>query len=116
MSGAQKSLFTFIEDKDKEDLERMGEQLKVDIEDKEVKIRKSDQIETDYYDKSRIDMCAQRLRERFHVNIEILPVRYGSKPPLNEKIYGYYMIVTIKSGDRERVVEFIRNECRLEVY
>lgn len=120
MPRVQKSLFGFLEDKDKEEIKGMGEKLKVEVEveeeEKKAETRKPNQIETDYYEKSRIDVCAQMLRERFHVNIEIFEVRYGSKPPINEKIYGYYMLITIKSGDRDRIVEFIRNECRLKVY
>ncbi len=113
MPAIQKSLFGFLDEKDNE---KMGEKLKEKIVEKRIEIRKEDQIETDYYEKNRIETCAQRLRERFHVNIEIKEVRYGSKYPLNEKIYGYYMIITIKSGDKERIVEFIRNECKLEAY
>lgn len=115
MSRVQKSLFGFLDEKDKEDLEVSGEKLKENVE-KKIEIRKNNQIETDYYDKSRIDTCAQRLRGMFNVNIEIFPVRYGSKPPLNEKIHGYYMIITVKSGDIERIIDFVVNECRLKVY
>lgn len=115
MAGIQKSLFGFLREEDKEELAKMGEKLKENVE-KKIEIRKSNQIETDYYPKDRIDRCAQILRGMFNVNIEIFPVIYGSKPPLNEKIHGYYMIITVKSGDIERIVEFIINECRLKVY
>lgn len=79
------------------------------------KLKSVHQIETDYYDKSRIENCAKILRERFNVSIDIRDVRYGSKPPINEKIYGYYMFITIRSGDRSRIIEFIENECKIKV-
>jgi hypothetical protein len=113
MTGVQKSLFGFLKDKDKEEMEKTGEKLKSDVEEKKVETRKSNQIETDYYEKSRIDVCANILRKMFNVNIEIIPVRYGSK---SEKIYGYYMLIKIKSGDKDRIVEFIRKECGLKVF
>lgn len=120
-AGIQKSLLGFLEDKDKEEIEKMGEKLKEDIEEKKIKTKKPHQIETDYYEKSRIDLCSDTLRKMFNVNIEIIPVRYGSKLPVNEKIYGYYMLITIKRGnrdnsDRDRIIEFIRDECGLKVY
>lgn len=120
-AGIQKSLLGFLEDKDKEEIEKTGEIIKEDVEKKKIKTKIHNQIETDYYEKSRIDSCSVALRKTFNVNIEIIPVRYGSKPPVNEKIYGYYMQITIKSGnrdnsDRDRIVEFIRDECGLKVY
>ncbi len=122
-AGIQKSLLGFLEDKDKEEIEKTGEKLKENVEEKKIKAtKKPHQIETDYYEKSRIDLCSDTLRKMFNVNIEIIPVIYGSKPPVNEKIYGYYMLITIKrsnrdiDSDRDRIVEFIRDECGLKVY
>lgn len=123
MSRVQKSLLGFLGDNDYnnyndgDDKKKIEiDALKVKVEKKKTETRKSNQIETDYYEKSRIDTCANILRKTFNVNIDILPVKYGSKPPFNEKIHGYYMLITVKSGDMDRIVEFIRNECRLKVY
>jgi len=113
MSTAQKSLLGFFENEEKEEKKGVVKEKEIAVERiKDDGKKKSNQIETDYYDKSRIETCAKVLRERFNVNIEILPVMYGKDP----KIYGYYMIITIKSGDKNRIEEFIRDEYKLKVY
>lgn len=111
LGASQKSLSGFFGDQEKE--EKIVENENVKKEDsKQIFIRKSNQIETDYYEKSCVETCAKIIRERFNVNIEILPVMYGKNP----KIYGYYMIIMIKSGNRERIEELITNECHLKIY
>ena len=103
----QKSLLPFFGEKTEE---------KIVIEKFEKK-RQSGQIETDYYEQSRIETCANRLKGIFNVIIEILPVRYGTKPPINEKIRGYYMLIKIRDGaDKENITEFINKECNIKVY
>lgn len=124
--SVQKSLSTFF-DKDKEDDNDKKEDK---IEDNEIgkkeevyegiiegiEKRLPNQIETDYYDQNLIDICVKRLREKFGINPEIIPVIYGSKPPINQKIHGYYMLITVKDRYRDDIVKFIREECKLKVY
>lgn len=126
--SVQKSLSTFFEDKDKEeDKNEIEKMKKIEIqegkkeeegivEDKVIEKRLPNQIETDYYEQTRIDICAKILRERFNINPEIIPVRYGSKPPINQKIYGYYMLITVRDRHKDDIVKFIREECNLKVY
>ena len=117
--SVQKSLSTFLEDKDKEEdkeIEIKEEVYEKIVDNKNIEKRLSNQIETDYYDQNVIDICAKRLRERFDINPEIIPVIYGSKPPINQKIHGYYMLITIKDRYRDDIVKFIREECKLKVY
>ncbi len=119
--SVQKSLSTFFEDKDKEeDKDKIEKDERNEIivqegivEDKVIEKRL---IETDYYEQNRIDVCAKILRERFNINPEIIPVRYGSKPPINEKIYGYYILITVRDRYKDDIVKFIREECNLKVY
>jgi len=120
-TSVQKSLSTFFEeDKEKEEYKieetKEVELQKEIVEDKIEEKRLSNQIETDYYEKSRIDVCVKRLRERFNIDIDIIPVRYGSKPPINQKIYGYYMMITVKGKGYDNIVEFIEDDCNLKVY
>ena len=123
--SVQKSLSIFLkeegkeEDKDKENKiedRKEIETIEEIVEDRTIEKRLPSQIETDYYEKSRIDDCAKRLRERFNVNIEIIPVRYGSKPPINQKIYGYYMYIIVKDRVRDIITKFIKEECNLKIY
>lgn len=112
----QKSLSSFFET-EKEDDEKSIESKKESVSHKiDTVAKRKDQIETDYYSEDRIQVCAKKLRERFNVNVKILPVRYGNRPPLNEKIYGYYMLVTIKGGVKGIISDFIRKECKVKVY
>lgn len=115
--SVQESLSTFLEE-DKIEKEERKEIIVQEgtVEDKRIEKRSSDQIETDYYEPSRIDVCAKRLRERFNINPEIIPVRYGSKPPINQKIYGYYMLITVRDRYKEDIIKFIKEECNLKVY
>lgn len=110
----QKSLLEFVENEEKTEKQKPDTETK--IKKKIVRTRKQNQIETDYESKDRIEKGAKLLRERFNVNIEIFPVIYGSKPPINQKIHGYYMLITVKSGDMDRIVEFLESELRLKVY
>jgi len=122
-SSVQKPLSTFFEEKDKEKEENKVEEDRVEekgeIEHEEIFdkiIEKRSRIETDYYEKSRIDICAKMLKERFNVDIDIMPVRYGSKPPIDQKIYGYYMLISVRGKGYDIIADFIRNECNLKVY
>lgn len=120
----QKSLSTFFEEKDRKQeyhKDKIYETKKIDVqkeivEDTIIEKLLPSQIETDYYEQSRIQICAERLRERFNIDIDIIPVRYGSKPPINQKIYGYYMLITVKGKGMDSIVEFIRKDCNLEVH
>lgn len=119
--SVQKSLSTFFEEKDKEkaeETEKMKEKEIIEeiVEDKKFEKRSPDLIETDYYEQSRIDACAKRLRERFNIDIDIIPVRYGSKPPIDQKIYGYYMLIKAKDRYKDIITKFIKEDCNLEVY
>lgn len=119
----QKSLSTFFEEKDKEKEEykyKIDKMKKIEIpeeivEDISIGKRLPNQIETDYYELSRIETCAKVLRERFNIDIEIIPVRYGSRPPINQKIYGYYMLITVKGKGKDSIVESIKKDCNLRI-
>lgn len=120
-SSAQKSLSTFAEEDREQEEDKIEEIKKIEIpkeivEDKIIEKRLPNQIETDYYEQSRIDVCAKRLREKFNIDIGIIPVRYGSKPHINQKIYGYYMLITVKGKGYDNIVEFIEKDCNLKVY
>lgn len=123
IDSVQKSLSTFLDKEKEEYKDKIEEDERKEItvqeeivEDKRVEKRLSNQIETDYYELSRIDICAKRLRERFNINPEIIPVRYGSKPPINQNIYGYYMLITVRDRYKEDITKFIKEECNLKVY
>lgn|SRR3990167_487950 len=124
IDSVQKSLSTFFEDKGEIEKTKKieiqeGKKEGVHegiVEDKGIEKRLPNQIETDYYELGRIDVCVKRLRERFNINPEIIPVRYGSKSPINQKIYGYYMLITVRDRYKDDIVKFIREECNLKVY
>lgn len=112
---------TFLEEKvdkeEKEDKKDKEEKFDGQIEKKtEIKIGETlptNKIETDYYDKDFVEHCAKKIKDRFNPEMEILPVRYGK----SDKIYGYYILITLKnSGDKERMLEFIKEECRMKVF
>lgn len=120
ITSTQKYLTTFFEEEDKEKEEdkiekRIGIQEEI-IEDKRIEKKPLDQIETDYRERSFIETCAEKLRERFNINIEILPIRYGNRPSINQKIYGYYMLITVKGKGKDHIIEFIQKHCNLKVY
>ncbi len=118
----QMSLVKFFEENKEKELttEVSKEEIKkgseIIVEDKTIEKRESYQIETDYRDKNTIDTYAKRIKERFNVGIEILPVMYGSKPPINQKIYGYYMLINVKDRYREMISKFIEEDCKIKVY
>lgn len=127
ITSVQKSLSIFFEDKDKDKIEeKEKEEGKIEetkeieireeiIEDKIIEKRLPNQIETDYYEQSRVETCAKMLRERFNIDIEIVPVRYGSMPPINQKIYGYYMVITVKGKGKDDIAEFIQKDCNIKI-
>jgi len=116
ISSVQKPLSVFFGEEDKCQIEEEKKIIQKEIVEDKIEKRLPNQIETDYYEQDRINACEKRLRERFNIDIEIIPVRYGTKPPISQKIYGYYMMITVKGKGKDTIVDFIKKDCDLKVY